>query len=65
MSLEERLNRLFARATGFFRGEKGQTLVEYGLLIVLIAVVIILMLKGTGSQVNTLYSKINSGIFKQ
>jgi len=42
--------------------EKGQTLVEYALLVVLIAVVVILMVKGTGQQVNTLWSRINSGI---
>lgn len=62
MSLKRRLNEFFADATGFFRSEKGQTLVEYGLLVVLIAVVVILMLKGTGQQVNSLYSRINSGL---
>ena len=42
--------------------EKGQTLVEYGLLLVFIAVLLILMLKGAGLEVNNLWSKINSGI---
>jgi pilus assembly protein Flp/PilA len=42
--------------------EKGQTLVEYALLLVLIAVVVILMVKGTGREVNCLWSRINSGI---
>jgi len=42
--------------------EKGQTLVEYGLLLVLIAVIVIIMLKGTGENVNCLWSRINSGI---
>jgi pilus assembly protein Flp/PilA len=40
--------------------KKGQTLVEYALLLVLIAIVVYLMLKGTGEQVNNVYSKINS-----
>lgn len=62
MSLKERLNEFFAIATALIRSEKGQTLVEYGLLVVLIAVIIILMLKGTGEQVNSLYSAINSGL---
>lgn len=42
--------------------EKGQTLVEYGLLVILIAVVVILILKGTGLQVNNMFSNINSSI---
>jgi Flp pilus assembly pilin Flp len=45
-----------------FHSEKGQTLVEYGLLLVFIAVLLILMLRGTGLEVNNLWSRINSGI---
>lgn len=41
--------------------DKGQTLVEYGLLIVLIALIALLMLKGTGLQINNVYySRINN-----
>jgi Flp pilus assembly pilin Flp len=43
-------------------GEKGQTLVEYGLLVILIAIVVILILKGTGLQVNNLFSVVNSSV---
>jgi Flp pilus assembly pilin Flp len=43
-------------------GEKGQTLVEYGLLVILIAIVVILILKGTGLQVNNLFSAVNSSV---
>lgn len=46
--------------TSILFSEKGQTLVEYGLLIVLIALIVILMLKGTGLQINNSYSRINS-----
>lgn len=42
--------------------EKGQTLTEYGLILVLIAVVVILMVKGLGGTVNTTYSTINSAL---
>ena len=42
--------------------KKGQTLVEYALLLVLIAIVVYLMLKGAGLQVNNVYSKINSAL---
>ena len=44
------------------RSQKGQALVEYALLIVLIAIVVYLMVKGTGRQVNCVYSTINSAL---
>jgi pilus assembly protein Flp/PilA len=53
---------LYMRITSALRSEKGQTLVEYALLLVLIAIVVYLMLKGTGEQVNCVYSKINSAL---
>jgi len=46
----------------FFRDEKGQTLVEYALILVLIAIVVILMLTGMGKSVNNTYSKVNSAL---
>ena len=42
--------------------KKGQTLVEYALLLVLIAIVVYLMLKGTGREVNRVYSAINCAL---
>jgi Flp pilus assembly pilin Flp len=56
------LKELFKKLSVSLLNEKGQTLVEYGLLVTLIAVLLILMLKGTGQEVNNLWSKINSGI---
>jgi len=47
------------------RNEKGQGLVEYALLLVLIAIVVYLMVKGTGREVNAVYSKINSALNAQ
>ena len=44
---------LVSRFLGIISDKKGQTLVEYALLLVLIALVGFLMVKGTGSQVNT------------
>ena len=60
--MEELYEKVSARCFCILHSEKGQTLVEYGLLLVLIAVVLILMLKGTGQQINQTWSKINSGI---
>ena len=52
----------FMKLQSILRSEKGQTLVEYALLLVLIAIVVYLMLKGTGLEVNNVYSKINSAL---
>jgi Flp pilus assembly pilin Flp len=56
------LKDLYARLVGAMHSEEGQTLVEYALLLVLIAIVVYLMLRGTGEQVNTVYSTINSAL---
>jgi Flp pilus assembly pilin Flp len=60
--LRKLYEKLSARLLSVLSDEKGQTLVEYGLLVTLIAVVLVLMLKGTGLEVNNLWSRINSGI---
>ncbi len=60
--LKELFEKMIVRFYTVLRSEKGQGLVEYALLLVLIAVVVFLMLKGTGSTVNTIYSRINSGL---
>ena len=40
----------------------GQGLVEYALILVLIAIVVILILTFLGTQVNSTFSKIGSGL---
>ena len=42
--------------------EKGQGLVEYALILVLIAIVVIAVLTLLGEQVNTVFSNIVSGL---
>ena len=44
------------------KSEKGQTIVEYALLLVLIAIVVIAMMKGVGTQSNTAFSKVNNAL---
>ena len=55
----EKLN---VKLLSVLHNEKGQTLVEYALLVVLIAVVVIIMVKGVGQTTNNIWSRINSGI---
>jgi pilus assembly protein Flp/PilA len=61
-SLYELFLGIYLKVTTALRSEKGQTLVEYALLLVFIAIVVYLMIKGTGRQVNCVYSTINSAL---
>ena len=42
--------------------KRGQGLVEYALILVLIAIVVILILSFLGTQVNNTFSRIGSGL---
>ena len=42
--------------------ESGQGLVEYALIVGLIALVAILAIKGAGTQVNNIWTKITTGL---
>ena len=44
------------------KSRKGQSLVEYALILALIAVVAILVLKGLGSKVNNTLSSVNENL---
>jgi pilus assembly protein Flp/PilA len=55
---EERRN----TAMLFSRKEKGQGMVEYALIIVLVAVVLIIVLALVGSQISNVFSRIVSGL---
>ncbi|UCE79946.1 MAG: Flp family type IVb pilin [Nitrospiraceae bacterium] len=47
------------------RNERGQGLVEYALLLILIALVVFAMLQGTGRNINNAFSRINSAVGTQ
>jgi len=53
---------MYVRFMNSLKSEKGQTLVEYALLLVLIAIVVIAMVKGIGTNANTTFSKVNSAL---
>ncbi|HQE93095.1 MAG TPA: Flp family type IVb pilin [Anaerolineae bacterium] len=42
--------------------EEGQGLVEYALILVLIAIVVIVVLSLLGTQISTIFSQITSGL---
>ena len=46
----------------FFAREEGQGLVEYALILVLIAIVVIGILSMLGKRVSTVFSTVNSGL---
>ncbi|MFZ3207305.1 MAG: Flp family type IVb pilin [Geobacteraceae bacterium] len=56
------LDRIPGKAKSLLHDEAGQTLVEYGLVLVLIAVVVLLMVKGVGVTTNNTYETINSAV---
>jgi len=53
---------LYVKFLSSLKSEKGQTLVEYALLLVLIAVVVIVMVRGIGQNANTAFSTINNNL---
>ena len=55
------LQELYVKFLVAVKSEKGQTLVEYALLLVLIAIVCIAMLKGIGSSANNAFT-INTNL---
>jgi len=55
-------NEMYVKWMNTVKSEKGQTIVEYALLLVLIAIVVIAMIKGIGGSANTTFSKVNSAL---
>ena len=57
-----RLVKLREKAYLVLRDKNGQGLVEYALILALIAVVVLLAIKGVGVSANSKWSMINSGL---
>lgn len=55
---------LLIRKVDKLTNDTGTTLVEYGLILLLIAVVVVLVVKMVGESTNNLYSTVNNEIVK-
>lgn len=55
-----RFKNVYARCLNILLSEKAQAIVEYALILLLIAIVVVAMLKGIGGKTNTMYSAVNS-----
>jgi pilus assembly protein Flp/PilA len=53
---------LFTKMTSWMREEKGASMVEYALLVVLIAIVALVAVQIAGTEVSETFSEIASGL---
>jgi len=60
--LNEALTEGYLRMRSYLDDEEGQGLIEYGLIIALIAIVVIVLLSTIGSSLNSQFSKIASAV---
>lgn len=54
--------KLCARVSGFLAREEGQGLVEYALILVLVAVAVIVVLGTMGTQITGVFNRVNSAL---
>jgi pilus assembly protein Flp/PilA len=60
--MKQRVLHILKYSLRAFKSKKGQTLVEYALILALISVVAISVLINLGAEVKVMYSKIDSGL---
>ena len=53
---------LWTKLTGWIQEEKGASMVEYALLVVLIAIVALVAVQLAGNEVSSTFSEIGSGL---
>jgi len=53
---------LWTKVNSWMRDDKGASMVEYALLVVLIAIVALVAVRLAGTQVSTTFSEIGSGL---
>jgi pilus assembly protein Flp/PilA len=60
IELMNRIGRSIAERRNQADGQRGQGLVEYGLILVLVAVVVVVALTALGGQLNTIFDTIKN-----
>lgn len=58
----KKIKKLYHRLSNYILAKEGQGLIEYALILVLIALIVIAMLKGIGTSTNNVYSKVNNAL---
>jgi pilus assembly protein Flp/PilA len=58
MRIHNWFNRMVARAVGATQREEGQTMVEYGLIITLVALAVVVAITALGTQLGAVFNKI-------
>ena len=53
---------MLKKISAFLRDEEGATAIEYGLIVGLIAAVIITVVTSSGTNLNTLFTKVDSAL---
>ena len=53
---------MLKKISAFLRDEEGATAIEYGLIVGLIAAVIIVVVTASGTNLNTLFTKVDSAL---
>jgi pilus assembly protein Flp/PilA len=56
------MKNLMQKMKSLSKKEKGATMVEYAIMVALIAIVAIAMIQGVGKNVNTTFNKVNSAL---
>ena len=53
---------MWTKVTSWMQSEKGASMVEYALLVVLIAIIALIAVRFAGQEVSTTFSEIGSGL---
>jgi pilus assembly protein Flp/PilA len=56
------MTKLYVKMSNRIKSRRGQTLVEYGLILALVAVVVIAVLTLLGTQLESIFSKVTTAL---
>lgn len=62
--MKKLLNSMQTKMPSFFKKEKGATMVEYAIMVALIAIVSIIVITGLGREVSTTFGTVSSSLAK-